>query len=37
MVRVNAKGIEAATAFYQAMLTVSRGTSWEAIQSGARK
>ena len=27
MVRVNAKGIEAATAFYQAMLTVSRGTS----------
>ena len=37
MVRVNAKGIEAATAFYQAMLTVSRGTSWEAVQSGARK
>ena len=37
MVRVNAKGIEAATAFYQAMLKVSRGTSWEVVQSGARK
>src|ERR1700723_2092342 len=37
MVKVNAKGIEAATAFYQAMLKVSRGTSWEAVQSGARK
>jgi PadR family transcriptional regulator, regulatory protein PadR len=37
MVRVNAKGIDAATAFYHAMLTVSRGTSWEAVQSGARK
>jgi PadR family transcriptional regulator PadR len=37
MVRVNAKGIEAATAFYQAMLKVSRGTSWEAVQSGARR
>jgi PadR family transcriptional regulator PadR len=37
MVRVNAKGIEAATAFYQAMLTVSRGTSWEAVPSGAQK
>jgi PadR family transcriptional regulator, regulatory protein PadR len=37
MVRVLAKGIEAATAFYEAVSTVSRGTSWQAKPTGARK
>ena len=35
MVRVNAKGIAAATEFYDAMMKVSQGTSWAAV--GARK
>ena len=30
MVRVTAKGIQAATAFYSAVTRVSRGVSWEA-------
>ena len=30
MVRVTAKGIKAATAFYNAVTQVSRGVSWEA-------
>lgn len=30
MVRVTTKGIEAATAFYNAVTRVSRGVSWEA-------
>ena len=30
MVRVTAKGIQAATAFYDAVMRVSRGVSWEA-------
>jgi PadR family transcriptional regulator, regulatory protein PadR len=30
MVRVTAKGIQAATAFYNAVMHVSRGVSWEA-------
>ena len=30
MVRVTAKGIQAATAFYAAVTRVSRGVSWEA-------
>jgi PadR family transcriptional regulator PadR len=34
MVRVLAKGIEAATAFYDAVSTVSRGTSWQNGQTG---
>jgi PadR family transcriptional regulator, regulatory protein PadR len=37
MVRVLAKGIEAATVFYEAVSTLSRGTSWQAAQAGARK
>jgi PadR family transcriptional regulator len=37
MVRVLAKGIEAATAFYEAVSTVSRGTSWQTGQTGVRK
>jgi PadR family transcriptional regulator PadR len=37
MVRVLAKGIEAATAFYEAVSTVSRGTSWQAKPAGGRK
>ena len=37
MVRVLAKGIEAATAFYEAVSTVSRGTSWQAGPAGGRK
>ena len=37
MVRVLAKGIEAATAFYEAVSTVSRGTSWQSRPTGARK
>lgn len=30
MVRVNAKGVQAATAFYNAIKQMSRGVSWEA-------
>jgi PadR family transcriptional regulator PadR len=37
MVRVLAKGIEAATAFYEAVSTLSRGTSWQAKPAGVRK
>jgi DNA-binding PadR family transcriptional regulator len=37
MVRVQAKGIEAATAFYDAMMKVSLGTSWAVVRAGARK
>lgn len=37
MVRVHAKGIEAATAFYEAMIKVSRGTPWAAVRAGVRK
>jgi PadR family transcriptional regulator PadR len=37
MVRVLAKGIEAATAFYDAVSTVSRGTSWQNGQTGLQK
>src|SRR6266567_7373940 len=32
MVRVTAKGIQAATAFYDAVMRVSRGVSWQANQ-----
>lgn len=31
MVRVNAQGIEQATAFYNAVMRVSRGVSWSSI------
>jgi DNA-binding PadR family transcriptional regulator len=37
MVRVLAKGIEAATTFYEAVLTVSHGTSWQADRARVRK
>ena len=37
MVRVLAKGIEAAAAFYDAVSTVSRGTSWQVKPAGGRK
>jgi PadR family transcriptional regulator, regulatory protein PadR len=37
MVRVLAKGIEAATAFYETVSTVSHGTSWQVGQRGVRK
>ena len=37
MVRVLAKGVEAATAFYEAVSTVSRGTSWHTGQKGVRE
>jgi PadR family transcriptional regulator PadR len=37
MVRVLAKGIEAATAFYEAVSNLSHGTSWQAAQTGVRK
>ncbi len=37
MVRVLAKGIEAATAFYQTVSTASHGTSWQVGQAGVRK
>ena len=33
MVHVTAKGIQAATAFYKAVTSVSRGVSWEAGRS----
>jgi PadR family transcriptional regulator, regulatory protein PadR len=32
MVRVTAKGIQAATAFYRAISQVSQGVSWEALR-----
>ena len=31
MVRVTAKGVQAATAFYNAVVRVSQGVSWEAL------
>jgi PadR family transcriptional regulator, regulatory protein PadR len=37
MVRVLAKGIEAAAAFYEVVLKVSHGTSWQAGTTGVRK
>lgn len=36
MVQVTAKGIEAATAFYDAVRRVSRGVSWEAPRAVGR-
>src|SRR5437667_12714120 len=36
MVRVTAKGIQAATAFYAAVTRVSRGVSWEAVRAKVR-
>ena len=36
MVRVTAKGIQAATAFYGAVMRVSRGVSWEANRTAVR-
>src|SRR2546430_15561444 len=36
MVRVTAKGIQAATAFYDAVMRVSRGVSWQANQVTVR-
>jgi PadR family transcriptional regulator PadR len=36
MVRVTAKGIRAAAAFYGAVLRASRGVSWEANRVGVR-
>lgn len=36
MVRVTAKGIQAATAFYGAVARVSRGVSWEASRVAIR-
>ena len=36
MVRVTAKGIQAATAFYDAVTRVSRGVSWEANRVAIR-
>jgi PadR family transcriptional regulator PadR len=32
MVRVSAKGVEAATEFYKSVMQVSRGVAWEAKQ-----
>jgi PadR family transcriptional regulator PadR len=37
MVRVTAKGVAAATAFYETVQHVSHGTTWQAAQAGARK
>lgn len=37
MVRVLAKGIDAATEFYEAVLTVSSGTAWRPRQTGVRE
>jgi PadR family transcriptional regulator PadR len=37
MVRVTAKGVAAATAFYQTVQQLSHGTSWQVAQAGARK
>jgi PadR family transcriptional regulator PadR len=36
MVRVTAKGIQAATAFYNAVTRVSRGVTWEANRIATR-
>ena len=36
MVRVTAKGIQAATAFYDAVTRVSRGVTWEANRFATR-
>jgi DNA-binding PadR family transcriptional regulator len=36
MVRVTAKGIRAAGAFYEAIMRVSRGVSWEASRVAVR-
>lgn len=36
MVRVTAKGIQAATAFYDAVTRVSRGVTWEANRIATR-
>ena len=36
MVRVTAKGIEASTAFYNAVTQVNRGVSWEAVRAKVR-
>jgi PadR family transcriptional regulator len=36
MVRVTAKGIQAATAFYDAVARVSRGVSWKTKRAPAR-
>jgi PadR family transcriptional regulator PadR len=36
MVRVTAKGIQAAAAFYDAVMRVSRGVSWETNQLAVR-
>ena len=36
MVRVTAKGVQAATAFYDAVTRVSRGVSWEANRIAVR-
>lgn len=36
MVRVTAKGIRAATAFYDTVTRVSRGVSWEATRAAVR-
>jgi len=35
MVRVTAQGLKAGAAFYSAVKRVSRGVSWEPVQSGA--
>ena len=37
MVRVHAKGIKAATEFYQAVIQVSHGTTWAAVRTGNPK
>jgi PadR family transcriptional regulator, regulatory protein PadR len=37
MVRVTAKGVAAATAFYETVRKVSYGTSWEVVRAGVRK
>ena len=37
MVRVTAKGVAAATVFYETVQQVSHGTSWQVAQAGARK
>jgi len=34
MVRVTAKGIQAATVFYNAVTRASRGVAWEALRAG---
>jgi PadR family transcriptional regulator, regulatory protein PadR len=36
MVRVSAKGIEAASEFYNAVTRASRGVAWEAQRAGVR-